>query len=451
MLIKTSLLDEAIHAMNIIGETSGKNAKEKLIVRYSDNVEFRRILKFLYDDMITTGIAIKKWDKVDPPELFVDGEVNLQWLLEYVQSHNTGKDEYIKTLKMHIFNLDRLDQEFFKKLFTKTLKCGITSKTINKAFGYELIPEYACQLAHPYEKHAGKVVGKDFTLTRKMDGFRMQCIIQDESINFFTRKGKPILGLSELETVIRKFMLENVRAGKLASGQSWVLDGEALLSLPAAEISESELFQMTSSSLRKDGEKKNIEFHLFDILPASEFLHDKITILPYEKRRQILENFIYDEPLIKLVEKVYAGNDVSMIDKCLKEISNPRGWEGLMLNINDGKYVTKRTPNLLKIKPFFNADILVTGVYEGEKGKKYEGMVGGIICQFKDFTVEIGSGLTDKQRQEWFEHPDRIIGKIVQIQYQGETENQNGGKGIRFGTLQFVRPDKTIEDVNYES
>ena len=40
-------------------------------------------------------------------------------------------------------------------------------------------------------------------------------------------------------------------------------------------------------------------------------------------------------------------------------------------------------------------------------------------------------------------------GKIVEINYQAESENLNGGKAVQFGSFQCVRHDKGIKDIRY--
>lgn len=437
-------LREAIDTFREIQGVSAKTAKEEIIRKNQNNETFAMLLEFLYDDMVTTGIAIKKWDKVD---YFEDGgqEISIYCLINYVKEYNTGRDSAVRFLKTATHKLPDDDYEFMKQLFTKTFKCGITSKTINKAFDKPLIVEYACQLAHPYEKHMKKVEGSSFTLTRKLDGYRTQIMFDGDNIQFFSRKGKPVLGLNELTEYVKQFKCTNFPE------VDYVLDGEVVLIDPTGEKTEAELFQATSSAMRKDGDKKNIAFHIFDIVPKSEFLHDKISILSFAERRKIIDRFKYTNEFIKPVEVVYEGQDVDQIEYFLENVAKPKGWEGLMLNINDAKYQCKRNAGILKIKPFYSSDIEVIDVYEGEKGKKYEGMAGGIVCRFKDFTVEIGSGLTDEQRELWFNDPSQIIGKIVEIQYFEETISKDGDKGLRFPTLKSVREEKSVEDISYES
>lgn len=444
----------AIDAFYQIQKVSVKKDKEKIVLENSRNSTFMTMVDLLFNDMITTGIAIKKFEKdtnESEAELFSD----VKRLIDYVKENNTGSGRVVESIKMSIGLLPLEDQQFMKQLFTKTFKCGATLKTINKALGYEFIPEFSCQLAHPYEKHVGKLKGKSFTLTRKLDGYRLQCLvdIKDFSIKFFSRKGKPILWMGELENEVWGFVVEN----ELDKDEYFVengiyLDGEAVLIDPTGEMSETELFQATSKVMRADGEKLNIKFSLFDYMSSKEFLKDKMSILPYSKRRENLESLSYDGlKLVDLVEKVYQGIDIAEVDRLMEEVSKPNGWEGLMLNIDDAKYQCKRTANLLKIKQFYYADIPVVDIYEGDKGKKYEDMMGGAVCQFKDFTIDIGSGWTDEQRKEYWNEPSRLIGQMIEIQYQGETINEKGGSGLRFPTLQRLRPDKTVDDISYET
>ncbi|MFI3835341.1 hypothetical protein IGL62_002867 [Enterococcus sp. AZ137] len=128
--------------------------------------------------------------------------------------------------------------------------------------------------------------------------------------------------------------------------------------------------------------------------------------------------------------------------------------EGVMINDLDAKYVTKRTHGLMKVKEFKSGDVLVTGIYEGTG--KNEGSLGGlnllcILPNGEEFTTNLGSGLTDEHREKFWNNPEQIIGKIVEVQYQGITINQNGEKELRFPTLKGIRFDKTNrEDINME-
>jgi DNA ligase-1 len=121
-----------------------------------------------------------------------------------------------------------------------------------------------------------KVKGK-FYITLKLDGNRCLVIKENGAVKFFTRKGQTIEGLSELEAEFISFP------------DNQVYDGELILK-NESNLPSSELFRATQKVVRKDGEKKNLEFHMFDTLPLSEFQAGKSKKV-YEQRRNTLELF----------------------------------------------------------------------------------------------------------------------------------------------------------------
>lgn len=133
-----------------------------------------------------------------------------------------------------------------------------------------------------------------------------------------------------------------------------------------------------------------------------------------------------------------------MIEPLLNE-ANEKGWEGLMLNKNT-VWKNKRNNGILKVKSFKHADILCTGVVEGDG--KYKGTLGLIKCDYKGYELGVGSGFTDSQRNFFWNNPDEIVGKIVQIKYKGETQNKNGGISVQFPIFEIVRTDKTEPSYN---
>ena len=151
-------------------------------------------------------------------------------------------------------------------------------------------------------------------------------------------------------------------------------------------------------------------------------------------------------PVITDCSKEYLDKIVSTF---LPRICN-LGGEGLMINLASGKYTHKRTDQLLKLKQVQSIDMIVTGIQEGSG--KYEYMVGAINCIIdtddgKHIEVSVGSGLSDEQRADWMLRPEKIIGKIVEIQYFSMSQDgKNKGSNnysLRFPRLKVVRTDKS--------
>ena len=447
-----------------IKETSSKKAKEEIIKENGDNELFKSVLSFVYDDFITTGISGKKI-KSDTSSVTLtmpQGSFDLVSLMDYVKKNNTGKLETVKLVQTFISTFDDEDVRLFlEAVFTKNLKVGITAKTINKALGKGFIKEFGCQLAHPYSKYPDKVNGQEIVITQKLDGHRSLCIVDNGNATFYTRKGLTINGLDvqekEVEDLVKFGFQED----------SYVLDGELLLD-NVDDLESKDLFRATSKILRSDtADKTGILFNVFDALPLSEFLEGKST-QTFKERKTRLGNAYYrlypmetysdlDElkslkTHIRYVDNIYeaACEDVATVLHNLRnEYVKPLGWEGLMINLANGLYVTKRTSDLLKVKDFYEADVLVKDVFEGTG--KYAGTLGGVIIDYKGYDIRVGSGFSDDERDHYWTNEDEIVGKIIAVQYFEETNNQNDDSiSLRFPTFKGIRTDKTVADVSYE-
>ena len=90
------------------------------------------------------------------------------------------------------------------------------------------------------------------------------------------------------------------------------------------------------------------------------------------------------------------------------------------------------------MKPIDYPDLLVHSIYEG-KGK-YEGMLGGVRVHFNNNTDNgVGGGFSDKQRQLFWDHPELIIGKVIETEIMELTDAGN----LRHARFKGVREDKS--------
>lgn len=90
------------------------------------------------------------------------------------------------------------------------------------------------------------------------------------------------------------------------------------------------------------------------------------------------------------------------------------GKEGLILKRRDAPYgAAVRNYDLMKIKEELTVDLLVIGVERGMG--KYEDILGALTVQDNKGNNHSVSGMTDIERQVWWNDPKQIIGKIVEI------------------------------------
>lgn len=313
-------------------------------------------------------------------------------------------------------------------MVTKSLKIGITAKTINKIHK-NFIPEFNVMLAEKYYENINRVNGK-FIITTKLDGNRMVLVKENGTTRLFSRQGQSIEDLIDI-----------IKDGEKLK-DNMVYDGEVLLKNDK-NLDSKQLFQETQKIIRKkDVNKTNL---IFDMMSLDEFKQGK-SINDTLTRKNQLHNLLCDlkTEWIKEVPMLYIGEDKNKIDELLnKAIQN--GEEGIMINLADSKYQCKRTKDLLKVKKFNDCNVRVIDIIEGT-GKNAR-KLGAITVQFKLdgklYKINVGSGFSDNERITYFNNPHLLIGKIVTIGYFEITKNQKNEYGMRFPTWKgIIRDDK---------
>ena len=437
-------LSRIVSIFNEISSESSKNGKEEILKKYKDDKEFREALVFLLDDFIVTGISTKKINKKFKDGIQIKGFLkDFEAIMKHLKENNSGRDSTIRLLQDFMNNLESDEEKkFIKDFVTKNLKLGISEKTVNKVYGKGTIQSFGVMLAESFAKKEAKVNGK-FFITLKLDGNRCLVIKEGNKVNFFTRKGKPILGLNEIEEEFLKL-------------PDAVYDGEILLH-DDQTMTTAELFRATQKAVRKDGDKTGLEFHIFDMITLSEFKNGK-SKATYEQRRARIEmmtmhvdtNMRSFENLafIKILPVLYEGEDKNMIAVLMKW-AEEKGFEGLMINTADGLYQTKRTDALLKVKQFKTADLLVMSIEKALDGQ-FEGKMARVNVEYKGNLVGVGSGFTIEQREQFVKDPDLIVGQIIEVQFFEQTKDEKTNKpSLRFPVFKGIRDDKTVEDINY--
>lgn len=417
---------------------SSKTGKEAILKTYKDNELFRKVLKFVYNTFIVTGLSTKKITK-DTNIESSDFPKTIEKTMDYLRKNNTGRDADIAVIQKFISTLETDRQkEVAQQIFTKDLKVGITEKTINKIYGKGEIPSFGVMLAKSYAKKEDKVKGK-FFITLKLDGNRCVAVNEKDGVKFFTRKGQPIEGMKDLASQFKE----------LPTGR--IYDGELLL-VNVDGLPSDELFRATQKVVRKDGDKVGLDFHVFDSITIEEFYDGKSKKI-YEQRRNTLDLMFggFEEGQVEninLLPVLYQGIDKNMIAVLMKW-AEENNYEGLMVNTANGLYVTKRTDGLMKVKKFSSADLLCIGLEEGA-GRNI-GRLGAILVEYKGGITKVGSGFTDAERERFWKDNDLIVGRIIETQFFEESMDEKTKQvSLRFPVFKVVRDDKGLEDINYE-
>ena len=418
---------------------SGRIDKENILTKYINDVELKEILNFIFNPYIITGISSKKINKFknyfdplynDVPDSYRD----VMSMLEYLKEHNHGRDEDLIEVEQYA-TMNSPYENLIYAIATKDLKLGVQPTTLNKVYGKGFIPTFDVMLAQKYFDDPDKLVpdGTEFILTTKLDGVRCVLINEENNPKFFSRQGQMFEGLVELEKEARL----------LPTG--FVYDGELLLNKDGLESKD--LYRETMKVVSADKEKLNVNFNIFDMLPIEDFKNgycDK----PAKKRKLDIMNLFDREDLslnyMKEVKVLYFGENKDAINNLLDDITK-KGGEGVMINLAESPYECKRSKGLLKVKKMQTADVRVIGIEEGTG--KNKGKVGALKIEFigpdgNIYQNDVGSGLTDELREDFWNNQDKVLNKIIEIKYFEISSNQNGTYGLRFPVFKWIREDK---------
>ena len=445
--------------LDIVRKTSSTNAKQA-ILQYENEQEYgetlRNVLYYTYNPFMMFGLTDKTLQVVRPNIMTYTRATEEDVFLLLEELANSNINDYLRSEAKRLLLTINDDEvrKMVQGIMVKDLKLGVNVTTLNKVFGKGFIPKFDVQLAESYAKQKpGSLRNKEVCITEKLDGFRI--VYNPVQEKFFTRKGQEYEGLEHLIPELNDLCVA-ISEDNLVHGEDVVIDGE-LVHEPVEGLNSQELYALTSSAARKKGrhrDKLKLQFHVFDFVPLNEFMSG-LTTLRYKARRSIMDVAfvaLSDLKHVKPVTVFYMGKfDEEILLTHLKQVE-ALGGEGLMINLMEGTYECKRTKKLLKVKTFKDADVLVTGIVEGT-GKNL-GKLGAVEVKFlhngKEMTCEVGSGFTDDERLVYWEHPETIIGKVIEVKYFEVTQNEKDKTkySLRFPTFQHrIRTDKDEQDI----
>ena len=418
-----------------ISSVSGRLAKEKILRDNKNNELFINCLKFLIDPHIKTGISTSKLNKELKNSQF--HKLNdIVELIDYLKVNNTGKDIDIMTIHSFILNQNEELYEFLKLFVTKKLRLGLNEKVINK-----IIPgliatsddeeDIKPMLASKFD--FDKPPKEKMLISEKLDGIRCNAIIRDSKVKLYTRQGKIIEGLEEIEQELSKVFANTF------------VDGELL----AEGCSYEDVYKETTKRVKnKNKVKTGVKYVMFDTLSLEEFDNKKCKT-NYDNRRLQLDNCIDHIKInncehIEVLPVLYEGKDMEKILNLLDEYRK-LGAEGLMCNLNK-PYEFKRSKTILKLKVMQSCDLKIIGFESGDG--KYSNTLGKIICDYKGYELGVGSGFTDAMRDEIYNNQDKYLNRIAEINYFEETHNEDGGLSLRFPIFKCIR--EKGKEVSYE-
>ena len=420
-------MKEALMALEELQNAKGAKAKEAVLKKYKNEELFKMLLYYACHPRLTYKLSEATLDKEWPTNhSYISG--NIFFICEWFNGLSALPDQAVIEVVDWLNDQPEWERKWYRAILTKTLRLGVTHKTINKVIP-GLFPEWEVQQAYPIEKYPLKE-GEWFAVTEKLNGVR--CTYYRGQL--IARSGEVFSGLEHI-------------LNELCLWQDVVFDGELTLkSTCRGNMSDNEAFRAATGILNSDGDKSSIQFTIFDVLDADEF-DDGESLNPYRERRLRLErfgmNFIYSYN-VSILPCLYRGCAHTEIDRLLEQMVS-EDKEGLMVNL-DTPYLRKRNSGILKVKRFYSMDLPIIRLEEGTG--KYKGMMGSIVVDYKGNEVGVGTGFTDDQRRHMWDHREFLTGTLAEVKYKEISQNKKtGAESLQFPVFVRLRDDKS--EVSY--
>ncbi len=315
------------------------------------------------------------------------------------EGKNTGRANATTPEEQALLEATSHWEKKLKKGYVKDLKSARAGKTDSIIEG-GIFP----MLAQKFSEHGDKL--KYPALVQpKFDGHRCIAMIDaNKKSTLWTRSRKPITSMVHIQNELDR------------------------LSLPAGTILDGELynhdyrdkFEELTSFIRDSAPKPGstaVQYHVYDrVDPATQEyrtsgLHSMLISGSWGNARLRSDYIIYVE-----TERVDDEDHLMKVfERFLK-----KGYEGAMARNVAGKYVNKRSYDLLKIKQFEDAEFKVVGVEEGRGKLAGHGI---FVCQTEggeEFRAKM-MGDTADLKQYW-DNPKLAVGRYLTVKFQGYTK-----------------------------
>lgn len=423
------MLEKYLQTILDLQNESGLNAKKEIIEKNKYDEKFVWFLYYAANPLLTFNISERTLTKPMPIHAEIpESASSIFEICKVLSSRKALDDRTVMWVKSFLSKRDQQERDIFTKLLAKTLRLGVSEKTINKIIP-KLIPEWEVQQAYPIEKYPIKP-GTWFTLTQKLNGVRATYFRG----KLYARSGDTYEGLGH---IIDELAIFNDKI---------VFDGELLLK-DKGIMSDNEAFRTSTGIINSESSDKSaIYFRIFDALPADEFESGK-SKMKYKERRQALDSLAVDFESMSscgILPVLYQGTDQNMIEILLDRMV-AEDKEGLVANL-DVQYKCRRHNGILKIKRFYTMDLRILRCEEGSG--RLSGTLGALVVDFKGNEVKVGSGFTDEQRGNFWKNRDKIVGELCEVKYKEVSKDKKtGAESLQFPVFVTIRTDK--REVSY--
>ena len=125
----------------------------------------------------------------------------------------------------------------------------------------------------------------------------------------------------------------------------------------------------------------------------------------------------YDNVFRLPYEKLENDNTKYLLN--LRDNMIKQGYEGLVIRSGDSEYeLGKRSTSCAKMKTYKSIELKCIEIIKAKEKTKIAGKMAALVCIHNGKKIIVGSGFTDKEREEFSKNPP--IGEWIEVKYTSE-------------------------------
>lgn len=334
--------------------------------------------------------------------------------------------------KEFLFSLASTDPETYevvRRICEGDLKCGLSTKGINKAVPGTIfyIPYMRCS----GEEFIGRISYPAFAQEKNDGSFANMFCHENGGIEFLTRNGKNIRQLRALKRALRGFL----KKGYVYTGELLVMKNGVLLDRSTGNGIITSCIYGTANQEDADC----VVIRVWDCLPIKDFWNGHCKT-PYKER------FSHVTKIANAIKSPEFDTVLTQIVNSEKEARKfyarirAAGGEGEVLKDMNFEWKDHTSTHQVKIINVSEIELRIVSWNYGAPRSKYEHLCGAVVCESECGRIKVKiSGLTDEQRAfDWDKHEGDVLkAKFKELSY---------GKGNNYMSLVHPRIDELRPD-----
>ncbi len=405
---------QVLDLINNIGNISGKNDKEAMLMAAAGDDVLRNVLEYAYNPFKRYGIRKR-------PETIGEHSINEfdagTWeLLDDLISRRLTGNAAIEAVRGEMTALNKDSAELLWRIIKKDMRAGFSDETCNKVWKGLLptFPYMRCSLPKKAKWDKWNFASGCYS-QKKADGMFANINLEGGEVSIISRQGSefPIEGFpAEFVADLKKALVSNMQHhGELLVKK----DGKIL----PREIGNGMLNSVLNGGDFDPGCTPLYE--VWDCIPLTAVIAKGKYNTPYCDRFNLLNAVTEEAAIIYDTDRsvrVIETKIIHSLEEAFVHYAEKLGGgeEGVIVKSRDAIWKDGTSTEQIKLKLEVDVDLKIVAIQEGKEGTKNEGRPGAFSCETADHLLQVDVTVKNEALRDQVEaNPDDFIGKIIAV------------------------------------